>query len=421
MLKTVEDISATKKRLKIEIPAETIEKEMRDSLEKLRRKTTIPGFRTGKAPLDLIEKRFGREVEADVLDRIIPKGYMEALKEANIIPVSNPVLEEKIDFKRRDPISMTLMVEVMPKILDLHYENIKVRDMPVTVDDSEVEGVLKRHQEEKATYEPSDGPAAMDDLVVIDYSAKEGGIEVKDQVYKLGGTMFPDDFSRRLVGSNKGEEVVIETVFPEDHPDEKLAGKRLELTVVIRDIKKATLPPIDDELAKDMGFENVGDLKKRINEEILKAKKNEVAKMQKAEVIRRLIESHEFDVPESLVESEVERLISASLANRRDKQEPGADELDALKTEVMPIAIKNMKASVLIETIGKEQGVSVTEDEMKNAILSISQRLSVPPENIMKFYVSRDGSLDGLKGALYEDKVLDLILSKAEREKGETT
>ncbi|HWR58337.1 MAG TPA: trigger factor [Thermodesulfovibrionales bacterium] len=419
MLKNVEDITATKKRLKIEIPAEAVEKEMRDSFEKLRRKATLPGFRTGKAPMELIEKKFGREVEADVLDKIIPQGYMDALKEANLTPVSNPVLEEKLDFKRHDPISLSLLVEIMPKIEALKYEKIKVKDARVEVTDVEIESVLKRQQEEKATYEPSNGPIVMDDLIVMDYSAKGDGVEAKDQVFKVGGSMFPEDFSRKLIGKNKGDEFVVDVSFPKEHPSEKLADRNLELTVVLKDIKKVNLPAMDDELAKDIGFENLGELRKRIGDEILKAKKNEVAKMQKAEIIRGLIESHEFDVPESLVEGEVERLASASLAGKRDKQEPGEEKLEALKTELRPLAVKNVKASLLIETIGKEQGVSVTEDEMKNAILSLAQRLSVSPENIMKFYVSRDGSLEGLKGSIFEDKVLDLILSKAELEKGE--
>lgn len=419
MLKTVEDISATKKRLKIEIPAETVEKEIRESLEKVRRKTTLPGFRTGKAPLELIQKKFGREVESDVLDKIIPQGYMEALKEANLTPVSSPVMEEKFDFKRGDPVSLTLVVDIMPKVEGLSYEKIKIKDVPVEVTDEEVESVLKRQQEEKATYEPSEGPVAMEDLVVIDYSAQGDGVESKDQVFKVGGSMFPEDFSQKLLTRNKGDEFVVDTTFPEDHPSANLAGKSLALNVVIRDVKKVNLPSMDDEFAKDMGFENVEGLKKRIGEEILRAKKNEVAKMQKAEIIRKLVESHEFDVPESLVEGELERLISTSMAHKREGQEPSPDKLEALKTDMTPNAVRNVKASLLIEMIGKEQGVSVTDDETKGAILSLSQRLSVSPENIMKFYISRDGSLEGLKNSIFEDKVLDLILSKAELEKGE--
>lgn len=417
MLKAIEDISTTKKRLKIEIPADGIEREIRDSLEKLRRKTTLPGFRPGKAPMDLIERRFGKDVEADVLDKVIPQGYAEALKEANIIPVASPILEDKIDFKRNQPISMTLMVEIMPKIENLSYEGIKVREIPVTVTDSDIEGILKRQQEEKATYEPSDGPIEMNDLIVFDYSTDEGGPEAKNQIFKVGGSMFPDDFSQKLIGKNKGAELSVETTFPEDHPSEKLAGKRLVMNVAVRDIKKIHLPAIDNELAKDIGFENLDELKKHIGEEIMKAKKNEAAKLQKTEIIRSLIGSHEFDVPESLVESEVARLVSASSSGGETNQQ-GKD-LEALKLEMRPVATRNARASLIIETIGIQQGVTVTEEEIKRAIVSLSQRLSVPPENIMKFYVSRDGSLDGLKSSIFEEKVLDLLLSKATIEKGE--
>ena len=317
MLKSVEDITATKKRLTIEIPAETIEKEIRDSFEKVRRKSTIPGFRTGRAPMELIQKRFGREVEQDVLDRIVPHGYVEALKEADITPAANPVLEEKFDFKRHQPLSMTLTVEVMPKIGNLDYENITVKDIPVTVSDEDIESVVLRQQEEKATYEPSDGPVEMGDLVVLDYSAQSEGIEAKDQVFKVGGAMFPEDFSATLVGKRKGDALVIETTFPSDHPSGKVAGKRFSLDVAVKDIKKVHLPAVDDELAKDIGFGNLEEMRKRIGEEIEKAKKNEVAKMQKAEILKKLLESHEFPVPESLVENEAAALASAVLANRR--------------------------------------------------------------------------------------------------------
>jgi trigger factor len=184
----------------------------------------------------------------------------------------------------------------------------------------------------------------------------------------------------------------------------------------VKDIKKVHLPQVDDELAKDSGFENLGEMKKRIGEEIEKAKKNEVAKIQKAEILRKLIESHEFDVPESLVETETAVLASTVMANKGQETEKDPD---TLKQELKPNAVRNVKASLLVETIGKAQGVLVSEEEIKGAIVSLSQRLSASPESIMKFYISRDGSLEGLKNAIFEDKVLDLILSKAVVEKGE--
>lgn len=418
MLKAIEDISTTKKRLKIEIPADAIEREIRGSLEKVKMTTKIPGFRPGKVPINLVEKKFGKKIEEDVINKMIPRAYVDALNEANITPVANPVVEEELDFKRNQPISMTFTVEIMPDIESLNYEGITIKDIPISVDDSDIESVLKRLEDERATYEPSEGPVEMNGLIVFDYSIKENGDEVKDQVFKVGNNLFPDDFSKKLIGKKKGDELVIETAFPENHQSEKLAGKNLTLNVVIKDVKRINLPGIDNELAKDVGYESLDELKKHIGEEILKSKKDGVTKIQKAEIIKKLIESHEFDVPESLLESEISMLVSGVMSNKEHDKDMDKDE-EALKQELRPKALRNVKVSLLLETIGKKEKVTVSDDDIKNTILSMSRRFGVSPENLMKFYISRDGSLNGIRNTIFEDKVLDLILSKAVLAKGE--
>ena len=149
LLKALEDISSTKKRLKIEIPAETIEAEIKKGLLDVQRKSKLPGFRPGKAPMTMIEKKFGRNVEADVLERMVPEFYMAAVKEADIKPVSGPVVEESFDFQRNIPLSMTIMVDVRPKVENLNYEDIPVKDIPIEVIDAEVvDGEDKKKQGE---------------------------------------------------------------------------------------------------------------------------------------------------------------------------------------------------------------------------------------------------------------------------------
>ncbi|HXX57776.1 MAG TPA: trigger factor [Thermodesulfovibrionales bacterium] len=416
MLKTVEDISATKKRLKIEISADTIEKEIQDSLEKVRKTAALPGFRTGKAPIGLVEKKFGKRVEEEVLDRMIPQVYADSLKKADITPVADPVIEEAIDFKRHRPVSMTITVEIMPKMEHLIYEGMTVKEIETAVDDADVDSVLKRSQEERASYEPSEGPVTMDDLVSFDYSAKDNDLEVKDQVFKVGGSLFPEEFSRKLIGLKKGDELRIETTFPEGHLPEKLSGKSLAVDVVMKDIKKISLPVLDDEFAKDMGFETLGALKEHVRNEVLKAKKNEAARIQKAELLKKLLDSHDFDVPESLLEGELAALVSRETA-KGDGEETASD-AETLKERLHPDAVRNVKASLLLSAIGRKEKVVVSEDDLKNAIISMAMRFGVPPEKLMKFYLSRDGSLESLKNSLFEEKVLDLILSKAVAEKG---
>lgn len=416
MLKALEEISTTKKRITIEIPAETIEREITESLENLRRTTNIPGFRPGKAPISLIEKKFGKDVEDEVLSKILSRAYINALNEANIIPVADPVIEEQTEFKRQSPFSITMLIEVLPKV-DLKYEGIKVKDIPVTVTDEDVEAVLKGLQEDRATYEPSDEPIDMNDMILCDYSIKDAGIEKVDQIYKVGRSFFPEEVDKNLIGKGKGSELVMDTTFPEGHPFKELAGKRFELKVVIKDVKKGKMPQLDDEFAKDLGFNNLEELKGHLRGEVLRLKRSEVQKVQKAEIINKLLETHEFDLPDSLLEEEI-GMLSSSI-READKEETDEEKIKSLGEEVRAEAIRNLKTSLLLSMIGRKEGVSVSEEDMKNTIIAMSRRFSVSPENIMKFYISRDGSLDRLKDAIFEEKVMDLLLSKAEIEKGE--
>jgi trigger factor len=173
LLKALEDISSTKKRLKIEVPAEAIESEIKRGLNEAQKRARIPGFRPGKAPIHLIEKKFGKEIEADVMEKIIPEYYLKAIKEADITPVSRPVVEESFDFKRNEPISMTVSVEVRPRVENLDYENVTVKEVPVEVRDEEVDAVLNRLAEERATYESVDDAVNAGDLVTIDYTVED--------------------------------------------------------------------------------------------------------------------------------------------------------------------------------------------------------------------------------------------------------
>ncbi|MDP2168432.1 MAG: trigger factor [Thermodesulfovibrionales bacterium] len=425
MLKTIEDISQTKKRLKIEIPSDVVEKEIGSALQSVRQRVKLPGFRQGKVPIALIEKRFGKEVEADAIEKLISSSYATALKEADITPVSSPVMEENFEFKRQSPLSMTLTVEVRPKVEGLKYEGIKVRDIPVDVPDDDVEKTLKRLQAEKAVYEPSDKEMTEGDVAIIDLKGAaspgesgaapgetEAGLQISEQLFKVGSDYFPPEISEGLKGRKKGDEFSLKADFPEGFHINELAGRKLELTVFVKEVKKANLPDMDDELAKDLGMDSMDALRGHIKEELLKAKKNAVAKMLKAEVVKNIINETAFEAPESLVGHELSQLMD----NARLSGAMAGVENDTLKKELRPAAERNIKAALLIEIIGEKEGVTVTEDELKKEILSLSGRLRMSPENVMKYFITRDGSIEGLRRSVIEEKVLNLLLEKAEIE-----
>lgn len=449
MLIAVEDINATKKRIRIEIPSDVIEKEIGDSLEKVKQKAKIPGFRPGRSPINLIEKRFGKEVEAEVLDKVIPEYYRKALKEAELIPVTAPIFDKELDFKRNNPLNLSFTIEVMPKIDNLNYENIKIKDIPVVVDEAEIEDYLKRLQEEKAIYEVAEKEVELDDLVTFDYSdckiiGEANPPSIKEEILKIGNEIFPPDVMERVMGKKKGDIVEFTTTFNEICESKILAGKTADVKFVIKEIKKKNLPAIDDEFAKDVGFENIPEMREKIKEKIYAAKKEHIKRIQKARIVNQIIQSNKFEVPEALLQKEMESLIieESMTDSRQDTTllnpplvratplipplvrgefkgddagslEAEKKDLENLRTELRNKAVKNVQASIIIDAIGKKEGITVTDDEVNERVSLIAQRLSATLKAVKNFYRYKEGSLEGLRHSIFEDKVMDLLLSKA--------
>lgn len=418
MLKAIEDISTTKKRLKIEIPSDAIEAKIKESLTKVRQKAKIPGFRPGKTPMSIIEKYYRKNAEAEAIELIIPEFYEKALKEAEITPVAQPTLEGGLDFQRNNPLFLAFTVEVRPKIENLNYTNIKIKDIPLAVSDDEVEASLKRIQDRKATFETAEKEIETGDLITVDYEIKydDQTTSAKDQTLQIGIGLLPKEISESLIGKKAGDTVEVEAFFPEDFHVKALAGKKALVKNTVKAVKKKILPAIDDELAKDMGFDTLDALKAGLKEEIERAKKNDAQRIQKDELLEKLVNMHEFDVPEFLFEKELSAMVhEAKTRGKSDKSE------ETLRSELRSEATKTAKATVLLSIIGEKEGVTVTDEELKENILEISQRLSIPPESLMRVYIQKDGSLEGLRNNIYGQKVLDILLSKADIEKGETS
>lgn len=439
MLKSIEDINATKKRLRLEIPSDIIEKEIGDSLEEVRQKAKIPGFRPGKAPISLIEKRFGKEVEAEVLDKVIPEYCNKAIKEAEITPVATPTFEARLDFKRNNPLNLLFTVEVLPKIENLEYENIKIKDIPVVVDDDEMEEYIKKLREDKAVYEVAEKDVEKDDLVTFEYTdcniiGEENPPSLKEQISKMGNEIFPLDIMEKVLGKKKGEIVEFNTIFDESCKSKELAGKTVEMKVLIKEIKKKNLPAIDDEFAKDLGLENITEMREKIRERLSAFKKEQIEKIQKANIINKILESHKFEVPETLFRRQLESLMmQESLSPKKSLETTSGfdnleqekviapqsrDDVEKMQAELGNRALRNVQAAIIIDMIGEKEGIAVADNEVNARISLLAQRLSATPEAVKNLYY-REGSLEGLRHSIFEDKVMDLLLAKAEIEKGE--
>jgi len=422
----IEDISSTKKRLKIEIPADILEKEFAGSLHNVRQRARIPGFRPGKAPMSMIEKRFGDEIKSELLEKLIPTYYAQAVKEADLTPVSMPKIETNIDLKRNEPLVFSLTVEVRPKLGNLNYSGITVTGIAASVDDKEVDDTLKGLQNDRAMFEAVDREIREDDLLIIDYvkldpaGEKEIASE-KDKVMNLGNRLTPRGILESLIGKKKGDivEVTLPEIVGKELKEDSDKGEKLRIT--IKEVKEKKLPEIDDEFAKDFGNDSLEALKEKIKEGILTAKQENAKKQQKAKIIETLIEGHAFDVPESLADTELEHLMNNERHGDNSIKQPDAapEKADAVLAErLRPKAVKNVKATILLDEIAVKEKIIVSEAEVKDRISLIAKQFQATPDAIVNLFMTRDGSLENLRHSIREEKVLDFLLTNAEITKG---
>lgn len=433
MSATIENVSSTKKRLTIEIPVDIIEKEYQSSLDNVRQRARIPGFRPGKAPESMIEKKFGSDIRTDIIDRLVPEYYSKALKEAELVPVAMPRFEGNLDVNKNKPLSFSLTVEVRPDISGLNYTGLKVAAVAVKVDDKEIEDTVKGLQEERAMFEVVDREIQESDLLVIDYvkldpSGEKEISSARDQVMNLGNNMAPKGILDGLLGRKKGD--TVEITLPSFEGNEvKEDNKGDILRITIKEVKKKNLPAVDDDFAKDFGHDTLDALKEKVREGILRAKNDKVAKDQKGKLLEKLVEAYEFDLPETLLAKELETLVINEKYSKKKTQElikdadnlPDVEEEDstAAAERLRPKAVSNVKASILLDVIAEKEGITVAEEEMKTRIALLAKHFQTTPDAVINLFMTKDGSLDNFRNTIRDEKVLDVILAKAEFTEGE--
>ncbi len=421
MLQEIEEISPTTRRLKINIPSDVIQSETDSAYNQLRVTTKIPGFRPGKVPQAILVKRFSKNVEAQVIEKIVPKFYLEAMKEAKLEPVSYPNIDDKIELKPGQPLSFTVTVEIKPEVGDIQYEGIVLKEKTFAVEDDEVDKALTLLQENKALYSVTEDELKDGDMAIINNDAFIDSQLKEELTYKefpfiLGSEAMPKEFSDALRGKKKGESVEIKLNFQNDHPNKTVAGKEVFCKVSVTETKKKNLPPLDDEFAKVANCNNIEELRNKIRDNISKAKESQINLEYKKEILNELIKISDFDVPSSMVQEEIESLIDQTKQNAMRKGETLKPD-EELKKEYESTARDNVKSVILLEAIGKKENIEVSDDDIKNAIQEIANRNNLTTEEVTKLYTVREGSMDALRSRLFADKVLDFVLEKATIEK----
>ncbi|QSB49880.1 trigger factor [Parageobacillus toebii] len=410
--------------LTVEVDAEKVNEGLDAAFKKVVKNIAIPGFRKGKVPRVIFEKRFGVEaLYQDALDILLPEAYAKAVEEAGIEPVDVP----KIDIEQMEKgksLIFTAKVTVKPEVKLGQYKGLEVEKMDDTVTDEDVENELKRLQENYAELVvKEDGKVENGDTVVIDFEGFvdgepfEGG-KAENYSLEIGSGTFIPGFEDQLIGMQAGEEKEIEVTFPEEYHAKELAGKPATFKVKVHEIKEKRLPALDDEFAKDVDdeVETLEQLKDKIRKRLEEMKKNEAEAALRDAVVEKAAENAEIDIPEVMVKNETDRMLREfdqrlqmqGLNLELYYQFSGQDEA-ALREQMKEDAEKRVRVALTIEAIAKAENIEVTEEEINEELEKMAKAYNLEVEKLKELL----GNLDGVKEDLKWRKTIDFLVENS--------
>ena len=430
----VTELGPMKRALKIEVPADEVAQQFSRAYLELNRQVQIPGFRPGKAPLAILEKRYAKTVEEDVIRKLVPDFYGRAIKQAGISPVvvDIPPLD-RVKIKRDSPFTFTATVEIKPTIELRDYKSpnpISLQADKRAVAEDQVDRALEvlREQQARLDAAPPGAALAEGDYAIVDLEgfldgAPLEGTKKEGQLHRVGSkaALLGIEIDAHLIGRQEGDVAEIPQTYPVSHPDQRVAGKTVSFHLIIRGIKQKKLSPLDDEFAKDCGpYASLHELRDKLRGQMEKALKKDIEDSYKDTLLKRLIDTHHFDLPDTLVERELSTIVRQKLqARQRGKVTdslpvPDAEELKGIREEHRQEANRRVKAGLILEAIAEKEGLSVSQDDLNNEVTRLATELRVPMADLVKMIqAGGQDSVDELRARILADKALDVVYRQA--------
>ncbi len=417
-----------KRELELEIPAENVQKATEKVARDLARVARIPGFRPGKAPVTLIRRRFADDIQGEVVQSLVPEYLEKALDEKKLIPVTRPEVD-KVEFKEGEPLKFRAVFEVLPEFELGNYKDLEVSVDAVEAGDAEVDKTIEEMRDHGATFVPVEGRAAKDgDFVQIKLSGIPVGggdpVQADSILCHIGAEETLESFTENLRETSPGETKKFRSQYPDDYPDEKLAGKAYDYTVEILGIKEKKLPELNDEFAKDAagekgGFSTLAEMRKKILENLEAAREEHQESQARDKILELLVKSHDFPVPEALVEHQMdvrlERTVRSLAAQGVDPRAVNVDWV-ALRKRQHDRAVDDVKAELLIDRIAAAEKIDTTDEEVEKQIEAIAER-SGESATALRARLTKQGALDTMKSKLRSDKTIEWLYRNARIEK----
>jgi trigger factor len=423
---SVEDQSMVKKVLHIEVPQEDVVRELDSAYQQLKKTAKIKGFRPGKAPRGVLERLYRKDVHADVSAKLIQNAFVEALKETNLNIVGSPKVDPP-ELSDQSAYAFDAEVEVHPEIADIDYKGLELTRNQYSVTDEEIDMQLKMLRTNMAKRQKidEDRPAQAGDLVVIDYEGFQDGKpheetrKTENFITKIGEGQVVKDLDEGLKGMKAGEEKEVEVQFPEDYFSKSLAGQKLVFKIKLHEIREEILPELNDEFARNVSdkFENLDALKAKIRENLEGGYAKRVEQELNEQIFRQLLDKVEFEVPETLVDAELDHILNEAqqkfVQNNRSFEDLGLSR-EKLADQYRPTAEKQVRRHMILSKLMDQEKLELTDEELDKGFQKMADNYQQPADFIKGYYDQNKEGLAFFKHTLLEKKALNLIINSNE-------
>jgi trigger factor len=424
----VVDVSPTRKEIKIEIDKATVRQTYDRISDRYAKQAKVPGFRPGHAPREVVRSRFKNEIRAQTLQELVPEAVNDAINEHELNALGEPDVQldntEALDKFGEEPLSVKVNVEVLPTIELQTYKGIEVARQTRPITDVNVDEMVEALRETSAAMQPvEDRAAALGDTLTINVEGKfldnpeEEDLKQDDVEVTLGGKGVQQEFTDNLVGVKSDDERTFIVNYPADFHSKGLAGKKVEYTARVTSVRIKELPEVDDEWAKSLGedFDSVTTLRAKIRENMKQQADQEADHRLRADLMQKLLEGHQFEAPESLVEQQTSFRLESVV---RDMIGRGVDprnqdlNWESAREQLKGQAESDVRGSLLLERIVEEEKIDVSKEEIEAEIEAIARSSRQPVEQV-RSVLTKEGGERSIASRLRNRKALDLLVENA--------
>jgi trigger factor len=436
---------ACKREVEVEIPAEVVSKQQDAIVQQYAKEARIPGFRKGKVPASVVRQRFSNEITSDLVESLVPQYFREAVVKAGHRPVSQPAVYG-LEYTPGEPMKFKAAFEILPEFELADYSDIKAEKPNIKVADEEVEAEIKGLQERQASFDPvnDERGAENGEFVQVSFEAKPKGMEeaeaekaapgttgadadsaqaaqpvhMEEVLVEIGGANTIPDFTEHLSGVKAGEERSFEVNYPEDFSDKRLAGQSFSYKVKVNALKKKTLPELNDAFAQELSreFKTMVVLKQRIRENMEMERNNQAEHDGKGKLLDELMAKHDFAVPRSLVEHQIdlrlERGLRALAAQGMKTEDMKRMDFARLRAGQLEAAIKEVKSNVLLAKVAIKENIQVSDEELDQEIAGMAHQMQQPADEV-KRRLMQDGGTDRLRERMRTEKALNFLYGRS--------